>query len=175
MKSPTGPRITGVRAWCKYATFLRDTVGARSAMYQRYGPAVAVREWLPLRKRNRWCLLLSGAEHSRRVLSDPESFQSSAIAIRGRGGTAPSRLSRGLIGMNGEEHRRQRRLVTPLFKPKVFPAYFPQMVEVVADQLGTWPTGRSLDVAQLVSRISGRTTPYGSALWLVCRIRGGGV
>lgn len=154
MKSPISPRITGFSAWKLYATFYQDTIGVLGKVHDRYGPAVAIQEWLPWRKRNRWCVVLSGAENNRKVLGDPDSYQSSAIAIRGRSGSILSRLNRGLIGMNGEEHRRQRRLVTPLFTPKAVSEYYQQMVEIVSRKLDVWPTGETIDVAQLVSHIS---------------------
>src|SRR5688572_12082758 len=102
------------------------------AVHARFGPAMALQEWIPLRKQSRWCLMLSGEEHNRTVLGNPDAFQSGGIAIRGRQGSILSRLNRGLVGMNGEGHRQQRRLVMPLFTPKAVSEYYAPMVEVVS-------------------------------------------
>ena len=61
----------------------------------------------------------------------------------------------GLIrASNGEEHREVRREVSPLFFPRAIREYLPQMVDVVRQELDTWPTGEVTDVCPRISQIS---------------------
>ena len=52
-----------------------------------------------------------GPEYNQRILSDIKTFHSQFFAIRGPKNSAQRRLTCGLLSMNGEDHKRNRRIV----------------------------------------------------------------
>lgn len=53
-----------------------------------------------------------------------------------------------LWGVEGEEHRRQRRLMQPAFHKKRIEAYRNDMVAITGDELARWRPGAAVDVAE---------------------------
>ena len=147
------PTLSGPAAWKCYLSFFRDQLGLLARVQRQYGPLLVLRERLPGRRHVQG-LVCSGGEFNQQVLSDPEVFQSGGTLIRGPRGSAQNRLRRGLVAINGHEHREKRRLVSPLFMPKATRQYYPQMSALVSRELDYWPLGRPVDVAALVSRMS---------------------
>jgi cytochrome P450 len=147
------PTLRGWPAWRCYLAFFRDQLGMLADVRRRYGPLLVLRESLPWRK-NVQGVVASGAEFNRQVLTELDTYQSGGTLIRGPRGSAQNRLRRGLVAINGDEHRDKRRLVSPLFMPKATRQYYPQMVELVGRRLDTWPVGQAVDMAARVSRLS---------------------
>ncbi len=147
------PTLSGPAAWKCYLSFFRDQLGLLASVQRQYGPLLVLRERLPGRSHVQG-LVCSGGEFNQQVLSDPEVFQSGGTLIRGPRGSAQNRLRRGLVAINGHEHREKRRLVSPLFMPKATRQYYPAMSALVSRELDYWPLGRPVDVAALVSRMS---------------------
>ena len=145
------PVIRGLAAWKLYLSFFRDQVGALATFQQRHGALASFRD--PF-SRHRRGFVISGAELNRQVLGNPEMFHSGSLTISGRRDSVLNRLRRGMIGSNGQAHRDIRRLVSPLFMPKAVQRYVPRMVEVVREQLDTWPVGGTYDVDAHVSRVA---------------------
>ncbi len=157
VSSPTTgapPVLDGMAAWKRYLAFFRDQVGTLADIHRQYGPMLVLRERMPWRQRVPQCVIVSGAELNRQVLGDTETYQSGGFSIRGPRGSAQNRLRKGLVGLNGEEHREKRRMVAPLFMPKAARQHYPQMTEVVRAQLDAWPVGQTIDVSERISRIS---------------------
>src|SRR5207302_792625 len=127
-----------IAAWKCYLSFFRDQVGALADLYERHGSMVVLRERMPWRRRVPQGVVISGAELNRQVLSDPDTYQSGGFSIRGPRDSAQNRLRKGLVGINGEEHREKRRLVSPLFMPRAARQYVPQMADIVQGELDTW-------------------------------------
>jgi cytochrome P450 len=63
-------------------------------------------------------------------------------------------LGDGLLSSEGEYHRRQRRLVQPLFQPSRLDAYVPAMLEQTDRTCGRWRDGEVLDVHGEMSRLT---------------------
>ncbi|HEY2882622.1 MAG TPA: cytochrome P450 [Pirellulales bacterium] len=151
---PEPPVLRGVAAYRRYLSFFRDQIGALGKFQRDFGSIVVLRARIPPSMKVRNCIIVSGAELNRQVLSDVETFQSGGLVIRGPRGSALNRLRRGLIGSNGEEHREVRRLVSPLFYPAAIKKYLPNMAALIGQELNNWPQGETVDVAERVSRLS---------------------
>jgi cytochrome P450 len=148
------PVLSGAATLKLYYSFVRDQVGTLWAAYCRHGALLAIREPIRRKKQHCCCLLISGAEHNRQVLGNPDAFFSGGLVISGPRGSVLNRLRRGLIGINGDKHRQQRRIVSPLFLRKAIANYYPQMVDVVRRRLDTWPMGKQFDAAEHIGQIS---------------------
>lgn len=76
-------------------------------------------------------------------------------------------IGNGLISCPHGDHRRQRRLIQPAFRPDRFPAYTAVMSEHAAAVTAGWRDGQVLDVLAEMSAIAGRVTVatmFGAAL-----------
>jgi len=66
-------------------------------------------------------------------------------------------LGNGLLNAEGEDWRRQRRLVAPTFSPGAVNAMAEGMAQSARDQLGEWPSSSgAVDVAAMATRLTAR-------------------
>lgn len=97
-------------------------------------------------------------EHIRYVLTEnPRSFTS----LQSAGGDLAEVLGEGLLTIEGETHRQQRRLVQPAFHRKRVESYADVMVQYTREMVETWHAGEEIDISnamqQLTLRIVART------------------
>lgn len=85
-------------------------------------------------------------EYNHQVLSDGETFQSKFFALRGPRNSSQRRLTGGLLSMNGEQHKRNRRLVMDAFTKKAIGAYLPTIQSLIEDLLADWKPGQERDL-----------------------------
>ncbi len=65
-------------------------------------------------------------------------------------------LAGGLFGVDGDEHRRHRRLIMPsLHKGRVH-SYRDQMVTITEDELSRWQDGQVIDISQVMTQLTKR-------------------
>lgn len=91
-----------------------------------------------------------GPERNRDVLSDAATFQHSEDFVRGRPGTPLGRLSKAIVNINGEAHKRHRRLLTPAFSKPALERYAVDITEVAQRMVQRWPVGEEVDLDELV-------------------------
>lgn len=100
-------------------------------------------------------LLAFGAEYNKIVLSNPTLFHSPNLSAFGD--SAFYRLASGLVAMNGERHRQQRRLMMPAFHKQAVAGYGDLMVRYTAEALDKWQRAGQMnlmpELRQLVLRI----------------------
>ncbi|HYK86259.1 MAG TPA: cytochrome P450 [Ktedonobacteraceae bacterium] len=104
-------------------------------------------------------VLLFRPEHVRYVLTEnPKNFTK---ANRRGGPNLRAFLGDGLLTIEGDFHRQQRRLVQPAFHKKRVESYAGIMVQQAQDMLAEWQPGMELNIAsamqQLTLRIIGKT------------------
>ena len=87
-----------------------------------------------------------GPEFNHQVLSDGNIFHSRFFAIRGSRNSSQRRVSSGLLSMNGEQHKRNRRLVMDAFMKKAILNYVPAMRTEVETMLADWVPGTERDI-----------------------------
>ncbi|KXK15108.1 MAG: cytochrome P450 [Chloroflexi bacterium OLB14] len=98
-------------------------------------------------------LFVFGSKYNHQIMSDAETFYSGSIV----GALLPDetatgrqailrRLSIGLFGLNGNEHRRQRRLVMPAFHKQRLEFYYQDIVRITDEKIDQWKIGEQRDI-----------------------------
>ena len=138
---PRPPPLLGPRA--NIARFFSDPVRWMCSLHQRYGAIAAVAGGSPT------VVCAFGAEHNRAILPDLRLYHNQDSAPYDLPpGSAFGRVLNGLLFMNGDQHRRQRRLLMPAFQKSTVEGYRDDIVAVVAERLDRWPIGQIADIAE---------------------------
>lgn len=152
-----GPRSLPLIGWqLQGLDMLKDPAGHFMRAYERHG---AISTWEPHRPRH---ILAFGPEHNRQVFGDPDTFVVDAFREANLPvNTAMSRLSFGLLRLNGDDHRRQRALMQPSFAARRVEHYLDAVVAATAATLDGWQAGerRRLDedIFRLIAAIAMKT------------------
>jgi cytochrome P450 len=120
--------------------FPDDPVACMRALQARHGNICAMEE------EGQRIYFVFGPEFNHRVLSDMSSFHSQFFAIRGARNSSQRRLTSGLLSMNGEAHKRSRRLVMDAFMKKAILNYLPAIQHEVDSLLADWTPGTERDI-----------------------------
>jgi cytochrome P450 len=88
-----------------------------------------------------------GQDYNQRVLSDTTVFHNPHMTRLAPPGSALHRLWSGLINMNGERHRQNRRRMMPAFQRKRVEGYQSLMGDVIERTTTDWRTGEVRDLA----------------------------
>lgn len=106
-------------------------------------------------------LLAFGTEYNRQLLSNTDLFHSGPILgpAYPQGRVDARRavlhlLGTGLFGVNGAEHRRQRRLVMPAFHKQRLGAYHADMVRITQKILGSWRLNEPHDIMHAMNQLT---------------------
>ena len=92
------------------------------------------------------------------VLSDTQAYHARFFGIRGPRNSAQRRLTSGLLSMNDEQHKRQRRLLMGSFSRKAIDGYHPRLIESVETMLADWRAGQTRDVYRDMTALMLRIT-----------------
>ncbi|HEV2945781.1 MAG TPA: cytochrome P450 [Gemmataceae bacterium] len=87
-------------------------------------------------------IFVFGPHYTQQVLSDSKTFHSRFFALRGPKNSAQRRLTSGLLTMNGEEHKRHRRMVFEPFQKKSIEKYRDALADLVQQMIGEWKAGQ---------------------------------
>jgi cytochrome P450 len=121
-------------------------------LYRTHGSIAALEE------QGQRLVFIFGPQYNQQVLSDARLFHSRFFAIRGPKNSPQRRLTCGLLSMNGEEHKRHRRLVLGPFQKKSIETYRDHLVELAEQMLGDWQpdTVRNIfrDMTQYMLRVT---------------------
>ncbi|HVE85404.1 MAG TPA: cytochrome P450, partial [Myxococcales bacterium] len=145
-KLPLIPALRGPRrmpvlgALGNLLRFFGDPVGMLLKLRRDYGPVAALTDRDPA-----W-VALSGAEHVARVMADARQFHNFAeLPLKAPRDSAPHRLNHALTAMNGDVHRRNRRLMQPAFSKQAVQGYRDLMVSVAERVMARWKAGEVVD------------------------------
>ena len=105
-------------------------------LYRTHGNIAALEE------QGQRLVFIFGPQYNQQVLSDARTFHSRFFAIRGPRNSSQRRLTSGLLSMNGEEHKRHRRLVMGPFQRKSIEGYRDHLVELAEQMLADWQAGQ---------------------------------
>ena len=95
-------------------------------------------------------------EHVRYILTEnPRNFTNREVAESLR-----QLIGDGLITLDGEAHRQQRRMLQPAFQKKQVESYANVMVQYGAEMLERWHEGEKVDMAQEMQAPS--LSPHGT-------------
>ena len=99
-----------------------------------------------------------GAESNHQILSNGAEFHSRFFAIRGSRNSPQRRLSSGLLSMNGEQHKRHRRLVMDAFLKKAIQSYVPTIRILSERMIADWRPGTERDISRDMTEFMLRLT-----------------
>ena len=132
--------------------FPDDPLGCMRKLQAEYGDVCALEEQGPR------IYFAFGPEYNHQVLSDGASFHSRFFAIRGSRNSPQRRLSSGLLSMNGEQHKRNRRLVMDAFLKKAILNYLPTIQLLSEEMLSGWKPGTERDISRDMTEFMLRLT-----------------
>jgi cytochrome P450 len=95
-----------------------------------------------------------GAERHREVLTNPDGYRHDEDFIDGPPGSWLSRMRQVLVAINGEVHKRHRRLMAPAFSRTALDGYADDIVTVTEGVIDRWPRGEVVDLDALLRQLA---------------------
>lgn len=144
----------------------RDSLGHAARLFREYGPVVALVRGGGTRhiSADEGCpgtVLVYGPEHVRTSTSLHEVFSKANLSgALFPGNSPPPRklplvsFGAGLFAVNGDDHRRHRRLLMPAFSKRRLAAYCAVMVQHTEKELARWQAGERRDVREDMRRLT---------------------
>lgn len=131
-----GPRLSMIR-------FFSNPIRILHTLHREYGDIAS------LSRGDLSFVCAFGPEYNQQILSNAKAFYNFAeLPLPLPADSAAARFNSNLTAMNGETHRRQRRLMMPAFHKKTVDNYRDDMVAVAERHLNRWPSNGSLDMRQ---------------------------
>jgi cytochrome P450 len=145
-----GPRPEPILGWRgALIPFGADPLGYSVAVYRKYGALAAISRSDPA------MLFAFGPDHNRTLLTDSVRFETNLSGGRPLpAGSAAARLGNGLLAMNGDKHRQQRRLMLPAFHRQHVGGYRDAMVDQIERVLAGWAPGETHDIARAMQELT---------------------
>jgi cytochrome P450 len=134
------------------ADFARDPYACMQRQWQEHGEVSAIQEG------DQRVYFVFGPDYNRQVLTDTQRFHSRFFAIRGPKNSPQRRLTSGLLSMNGEQHKQQRRLVQEPFQKRAIVGYHDAVLGVSEEMTREWSAGSTLDINEEMTRYMLRLT-----------------
>jgi len=125
-----------------FAEFASDLLTNFRWLHKTHGPIAAIEQ------AGQRVVFLFSPEYNQQVLSDTELFHARFFTIRGPRRSAQRRCTSGLLAMNGEQHRRNRRIVKEPFGLKAISSYSATILQMTDEMLTTWKPGETRDIAE---------------------------
>ncbi|HMB91109.1 MAG TPA: cytochrome P450 [Rhodothermales bacterium] len=147
-----GPRpapVLGV--YGNFIAFLRKPLAYMHHLHQTYGDMVTLAEGT-----TDYIFAFSPA-YNELLLNDTTHFynlDASSMPIQVPEESALARLFTGLIQMNGERHKQQRRLMLPAFHRQRVASYRDDIVRLTEQMLTTWEVGQPRDLYQDMRKLT---------------------
>jgi cytochrome P450 len=129
--------------------FYSDPVAQLLSLYQRYGTLAAVGD------RDSALICAFGPEYNEAILRDPRRFENFAeVPMKIPPNSSATRLNAGLTNMNGEPHRRHRRMMMSAFSRQRIEGYCHDMIDAVEQRSTRLRPGMAMDIAAEAKEIS---------------------
>src|SRR5919109_4953632 len=139
-----GPALHPVLGWRGFVLdFARDSTGFLVRLQKHYGRIAQVGHG------NLSATFTFHPDYTREILSNPNLFYSFSledIPFPFSDIEALKSMTTALSLLNGEQHKRQRRLMAPAFHNHFLPVYVDQITRVVEGYSGRWKVGEILDL-----------------------------
>lgn len=133
--------------------FFGDPVSRMLALHREFGAIAAVTDRSPA------LVCAFGADLNREVITNQAVFEhSSEVPMRAPPGSALSRFNTVLPFLNGDTHRRRRRLMMPAFQKTALDGYAGDIVSVTNAALSRWPADKTVDIAGLLRELTAAVT-----------------
>lgn len=135
--------LPSIGSTLNYIKFIVSPIDTLRRHFRTYGALSGLTN--PVRSGQPATILAIGPEYNQQVLSNPKTFHS--LYARTEPGTAAERLTQGVVYLNGERHKQQRRLIMPAFHKKEIDNYAADMVEQTQRLLDNWRPGQTVNLA----------------------------
>ncbi len=132
--------------------FVADPIACMRQLRQEHGDLAALRE------AQQQLVFIFSPELNHQVLSDSKLFHSRFFALRGPKKSALRRLTCGLLSMNGDEHKQQRRLVAAPFEKRSIGVNHGTIATLTDEMLEAWQPGETMDLSQEMTVLMRRIT-----------------
>ncbi|HEX2914698.1 MAG TPA: cytochrome P450 [Chloroflexia bacterium] len=153
-KLPPGPPGWPFLGWRRNAIKMaRDPLVFLLKLHQEYGPVVN------LAQNSHKYIFAFGPALNRQILSDQNLFHNPSVKegsmpFKSPPGSAALRLSTSMALLNGEDHKRTRRLIMPAFHKKRVEAYHNEILRLTEEHLATWRPGQTVELLQEMRRLT---------------------
>ena len=134
--------------------FSRDLMGGLFRLHREHGPIAALRD----SEAGQMIVCLFAPEYNQQVLSRADRFHARFFGIRGPKRSSQRRVTCGLLAMNGDQHKRNRRMVKEPFGPRAIAAYRPTIEALAREESALWREGVEFDYNQAMIRYNLRVT-----------------
>ncbi len=131
---------------CSFPAFSRDILGHMLDLHDEHGPIAALEDG------GQKVVFLFDPAYNKQVLSDSTTYEARFFAIRGPKRSSQRKVTCGLLAMNGDQHRRNRRMVKEPFSLKAIAGYSRAVETLVDRQLSEWKPGQSFDLNAEMTR-----------------------
>jgi cytochrome P450 len=139
---PPGPR--GLPYFGNALSFRRDPLNYLQELQRTYGNIVMIHvAGMPI-------VLLFRPEYERFVLVEHPDYFSN----RGLGPNNPNAANEGLLTIDGEKHRQQRRAVQPAFHKKQVEGYASTMTQFTQELFQNWHAGDTINISQAMQELT---------------------
>jgi cytochrome P450 len=135
-----------------FGEFSSDLLGNFRRLHELHGPIAAIEDG------GQRVVFIFSPEYNQIVLSDTERFHARFFTIRGPKRSAQRRVTCGLLSMNGEQHRRNRRIVKEPFGLRAISTYGDTIVRLTDQMLDSWRVGDVRDIAEEMRQFMLRVT-----------------
>jgi cytochrome P450 len=122
--------------------FARDMFHGIRELHRRHGPIAAIEDG------GQRVVFLFSPDFNQQVLSDTERFHARFFTVRGPKCSSQRRLTCGLLAMNGDQHRRNRRMVKEPFGLRAISTYGDTIMRLTGHMLAGWQVGEVRDLAE---------------------------
>lgn len=132
--------------------FPDDPIACMRRLHAAHGNIAALQEG------TQRIIFVFGPELNQRVLSDSQTFHSRFFAVRGPRGSSQRRLTSGLLSMNGDEHKQNRRMVMGPLQKKTIANYHESICRLTNQMLRDWRIGDVRDMHEEMTQFMLRLT-----------------
>ncbi len=144
-------RVSDISALATIARFGFDPLGEMMRLRASHGQLAEI--CVQGGKKARRYVLASGARYNKRVLGDPETFQSVGVMLNGPQGSAQRRIANGLLGPSGPTHAHYRRVLQPPLRRNAVDQLTGKLATIVNREIEAWPQNQPADLFALCKSI----------------------
>jgi len=106
-------------------------------------------------------VLAFGPENTRAILSDPTTFNHYlALPFPIPKGSPASRIFNNILSMNGERHKRHRRMLMPVVNKAAVSSYAPAIVRITNRFLERWNSNKTVNLVSEMSELTIRVSTH---------------
>jgi cytochrome P450 len=135
-----------------FGEFSRDLLAGFRWLHDLHGPIAMIEDG------GQRVVFLFSPEYNQQVLSDTERFHARFFTVRGPKNSSQRRCTCGLLAMNGDQHRRNRRVVKEPFSLRAIGTYGPTIERMTDEMLDDWRPGDERDIAEEMRQYMLRVT-----------------